>query len=286
MSLEIQSLRKTFGQKVALCDFSYTFSCGVYGILGVNGAGKTTLLRLLTDAIRRESGSICIDGTEILSMGKQYRAMFGYMPQEQCVYDKMHAMDFLLYIASLKGLPKKSARQQIAQLLSVVGLENEATKKLGDMSGGMLRRVGLAQALLGDPPILFLDEPTTGLDPRERLRIRNYIASISCNKTILLATHLVSDIECIASRVLLMKDGTLIAEGTPEDLIQKVKSKIWECRCDGTVSPQTPFGNIIQRSDGQYLRVVCDAQPPNFLPAQGTANLEDVCLYYFEEPLI
>ena len=185
MSLEIQSLRKTFGQKVALCDFSYTFSCGVYGILGVNGAGKTTLLRLLTDAIRRESGSICIDGTEILSMGKQYRAMFGYMPQEQCVYDKMHAMDFLLYIASLKGLPKKSARQQIAQLLSVVGLENEATKKLGDMSGGMLRRVGLAQALLGDPPILFLDEPTTGLDPRERLRIRNYIASISCNKTIL-----------------------------------------------------------------------------------------------------
>lgn len=287
MSLEIQSLGKTYGQNVALCDFSYTFGHGVYGILGSNGAGKTTLLRLITDSIRRQTGHIYVDGTEILTMGKAYRSMFGYMPQEQCIYDKMRATDFLLYIASLKNLPKKAARRQIGQLLSIVGMDNASNKKLGDMSGGMIRRIGLAQALLGEPKILLLDEPTAGLDPKERIRIRNYIAGIAQQKTVILATHLVSDIACIASRVLLMKSGKLVDEGSPEDLIQKIAPKVWERRCDNTefisLQQQYGFGNVVQRSDGQYLRVVCDERPQAFVPAHGTASLEDVCLYYFND---
>lgn len=286
MSLEIQCLGKTYGQKAALCDFSYSFHSGVYGILGPNGAGKTTLIRLLTDSIKRQTGHICVDGADILTMGKKYRAMFGYMPQEQCIYDKMRAADFLFYIASLKNIPKKVARRQIGQLLRIVGLDGEANKKLGEMSGGMIRRIGLAQALLGDPPILFLDEPTAGLDPRERIRIRNHIASIAQDKIVILATHLVSDIECIASRVLLMKDGTLIDEGSPECLIQKIAAKVWERRCDNgefiSLQDQFGFGNVVQRSDGQYLRIVCDEQPPGFIPAQNAVSLEDVCLYHFK----
>lgn len=223
MELKIEGLTKKYGEKIALQDFSYTFSSGIYGILGANGAGKSTLMNLITDNVKRNGGKILWDGKEILELGKKFRSVIGYMPQQQGMYGEYSAVGFLRYIASIKEIPHKEANEQIKQLLEVVSLENTAHKKLGGFSGGMRQRVLLAQALLGNPQILILDEPTAGLDPKERLRIRNYISDLAENRIVFLTTHIVSDIESIAGEVLLMKNGRLITHGSPADLIAEVK---------------------------------------------------------------
>lgn len=222
MELKIEGLTKKYGEKIALQDFSYTFSSGIYGILGANGAGKSTLMNLITDNVKRNGGKILWDGKEILELGKKFRSVIGYMPQQQGMYGEYSAVGFLRYIASIKEIPHKEANEQIKQLLEVVSLENTAHKKLGGFSGGMRQRVLLAQALLGNPQILILDEPTAGLDPKERLRIRNYISDLAENRIVFLTTHIVSDIESIAGEVLLMKNGRLITHGSPADLIAEV----------------------------------------------------------------
>ncbi len=222
MELKIEGLTKKYGEKIALQDFSYTFSSGIYGILGANGAGKSTLMNLITDNVKRNGGKILWDGKEILELGKKFRSVIGYMPQQQGMYGEYSAVGFLRYIASIKEIPHKEANEQIKQLLEVVSLENAAHKKLGGFSGGMRQRVLLAQALLGNPQILILDEPTAGLDPKERLRIRNYISDLAENRIVFLTTHIVSDIESIAGEVLLMKNGRLITHGSPADLIAEV----------------------------------------------------------------
>lgn len=219
MELCIRGLTKKYGEKVALLDFSYTFSPGIYGILGANGAGKTTLMDLITDNVKRDEGQILWDGTDILKLGRSFRARLGYMPQQQGMYADMSARGFLRYMASVKQLPRKKSKAQVESLLGLVNLTEAAHKKLGGFSGGMRQRVLLAQALLGDPQILILDEPTAGLDPRERLRLRQYIAELSQDKIVFLTTHIVSDIEHIATDVLLMKDGRLIRHGSTEELI-------------------------------------------------------------------
>ena len=193
--IEIKNLRKTYGKKVALKSFSYTFEDGIYGMLGANGAGKSTLMNLLTDNVKRDSGEILYDGKEILKMGGSYLEKVGYMPQQQGFYESFSARMFLVYMAE---------------------------KKIGGFSGGMKQRVLLAQALLGDPKLLILDEPTAGLDPKERVNLRNYIHQLSQNKIILLATHVVSDVESIADRILIMKAGELVADDTPEHLVRAV----------------------------------------------------------------
>ena len=225
MELTIQNLTKTYGNKVALREFSYTFTPGIYGILGANGAGKSTLMNLITDNVKRDSGSILWNGTDILKLGREFRREVGYMPQQQGMYPDYSARDFLCYMAAVKELPRKESRRQIEELLEVVNLSDDAHKRLGGFSGGMRQRVLLAQALLGDPKILILDEPTAGLDPKERLRLRQYISDLAQNKIVFLTTHIVSDIESIANDVLLMKQGELVAHGAPDALIAAVRGR-------------------------------------------------------------
>lgn len=219
MELKIHNLTKHYGEKVALRDFSFTFTPGIYGILGANGAGKSTLMNLITDNVKRDQGTILWDGTEILKLGRSFRAKVGYMPQQQGMYADFSARTFLRYMAKVKELPRRQAERQIEELLDVVNLSADAHKRLGGFSGGMRQRVLLAQALLGEPQILILDEPTAGLDPKERIRLRQYIADLSNNRIVFLTTHIVSDIESIAQDVLLMKNGILVKHGSPETLI-------------------------------------------------------------------
>ena len=225
MELNIANLTKKYGEKVALRDFSYTFTPGIYGILGANCAGKSTLMNLITDNVKRNEGQILWNGTDILKQGASFRALLGYMPQQQGMYSDFSARAFLRYMADVKGLKRKQSNKQIEELLELVNLKADAHKKLGGFSGGMRQRVLLAQALLGEPQILILDEPTAGLDPKERLRLRKYIADLAENRIVFLTTHIVSDIESIATDVLLMKDGALVKHGTPEELVQSVQGK-------------------------------------------------------------
>ena len=224
MELVIRDLTKRYGEKLALDSFSYSFTPGIYGILGANGAGKTTLMNLITDNVKRDQGEIPLDGKEILTLGAAYRALLGYMPQQQGMYPDFSAREFLLYMAELKGLPRKQAAEQIGELLRVTGLSDVAHKRLGGFSGGMKQRALLCQALLGDPKILILDEPSAGLDPKERLRIRQYIAELAQDRIVFLTTHIVSDIESIAKDVLLMKAGRVLTHGAPEELLRRYEA--------------------------------------------------------------
>ena len=219
MQLRLENLTKKYGAHTALDGFSFTFEPGIYGILGANGAGKSTLMNLLTDNLPRTNGAILYNGTDILELGKRFRQVLGYMPQQQGLYEQMTAQPFLAYIAELKGIPKKLAKEQMETLLTVTNLSQVRHRKLCGFSGGMKQRVLLAQALLGNPEVLILDEPTAGLDPKERIRIRNFISSLSRNRIILLATHIVSDIEAIADSILLLRQGKLLRSGTSGELI-------------------------------------------------------------------
>ncbi len=217
--LEIRNLSKSYGTKQALKHFTYIFNEGLYGMLGANGAGKSTLMNLITDNVARESGEILYNGREILRMGAAFRELVGYMPQQQGFYENFSAKAFLMYIANLKGIRRKTAKEQVGEVLDVVHLSEVADKKIGGLSGGMRQRVLLAQALLGSPYIVILDEPMAGLDPKERVNLRSYIAELSKNRCVLLATHLVGDIEAIADEVLLIKDGVLVQDGKPNELV-------------------------------------------------------------------
>ncbi len=295
MELQLEHLSKTYGTVQALKDISYTFKPGIYGILGANGAGKSTMINLITDNVARDKGSaggsILYDGQDILKLGSRFRGIIGYMPQQQGFYEDFSPKAFLRYMAEIKGIKGKNekgqtVKEQIDELLEVVNLTGVAYKKIGGFSGGMKQRVLLAQALLGDPDILILDEPTAGLDPKERIAIRNYIAELSRNKIILFATHVVSDIECIADYVLLLKKGEIIAMGTPVELIEKMHGKVAEITCTldevGNLQEKYHIGNIRQRKNGIALRLVGDELPDEAVMVDENIDLEDVYLYYFE----
>ena len=294
MELELRELSKSYGSVKALNKISYTFKPGIYGILGANGAGKSTMINLITDNVSRDSnngGNILYDGEDILKLGKKFRAIVGYMPQQQGFYEDFSPKAFLKYMAEVKGLKRKneegkSVAQQIDELLEVVNLTSVAYKKIGGFSGGMKQRVLLAQALLGNPKVLILDEPTAGLDPKERIGIRNYIAELSKDKIILFATHVVSDIECIADKVILVKKGQIVATGTPVELIEKMQGKVAELTCTledvGKLQEQYKVGNIRQRKNGLVLRLVGDTLPDEAVKVEDNIDLEDVYLYYFE----
>lgn len=294
MQLELKSLKKTYGTVQALKGVNYTFESGIYGILGANGAGKSTMINLITDNVDRDKengGQILYDGKEILDIGKHFRKLIGYMPQQQGFYEDFSPRAFLKYMAQIKGIHKENdkgqtVKQQIDELLEIVNLTAVANRKIGQFSGGMKQRVLLAQALLGNPQILILDEPTAGLDPKERIGIRNYIAKLSKDKIILFATHVVSDIECIADRVLLLKKGEIIAEGTPIHLIESMTGKVGEITCTlddiSKLQKKYKIGNIRQRKEGLALRIVGDQLPDNAVKVSDNIDLEDVYLYYFE----
>ena len=211
MELVIDRLTKQFQNKIAVDRISLRLHRGVFGLLGTNGAGKTTLMRMLCGILQPTSGTITFDGMDVREEG--YRAILGYLPQDFGYYPEFTAMDFLLYMAALKGLPRQSAKRKAKELLELVGLQDMGRKKIKTFSGGMKQRLGIAQALLNDPKLLILDEPTAGLDPKERVRFRNLIGQLGKDSIVLLSTHIVSDIEHIADEVLMMKDGNLIYHG-------------------------------------------------------------------------
>lgn len=287
MQLELIDLTKRYGDFVALDHLNITFTAGIYGILGANGAGKSTMMNLLTDNISRSNGKILYDGTDILKLGKDFRKILGHMPQQQGFYEHMTAQTFLYYMADLKGIPKRQAAQEIDDLLDATNLSDVRHKKLGGYSGGMKQRVLLAQALLGDPKVVILDEPTAGLDPKERIRIRNFISAMSRNRIILLATHIVSDIESISDQILMMKKGQMVGMGTPGELIESVADKVKEMSCSpeelDRVQEQYKVGNIFQRHGETWVRIIGDNLSTEGQYVEDHLSLEDVYLYYLGE---
>lgn len=287
MKLELKNLTKKYGSFTALDKMTITFEPGIYGILGANGAGKSTMMNLLTDSIPRTGGEILFDGTDILKLGKNFRKVLGVLPQQQGFYEHMTAQTFLYYMADLKAIPKKQAKDEIEKLLAVTNLSEVRHKKLGGFSGGMKQRALLAQALLGDPKVVILDEPTAGLDPKERIRIRNFISSLSRGKIILLATHIVSDIESISDQILMLKKGHLLGIGTPEELVESVSDKVKELPCVPEdlekIQDKYKVGNVFQRRGETWVRVVGDNLPGVGQYVQDHLSLEDVYLYYLGE---
>lgn len=286
MELTIQNLTKDFGNFRAVDRVSFTMTRGVYGLLGVNGAGKTTLMRMLTMLIRPSVGNILWNGQDVFRLGGQYRELLGYLPQDFGCYPDFSIQDYLMYIASIKGIRPATAKVRVKTLLQQVGLSKAERKKMKTLSGGMKRRVGIAQAMLNDPEILILDEPTAGLDPNERIRFRNLISELSGDRIVLLSTHIVSDIEYIANEILLMKDGCISLSGTAESLIAAMPERVW------TFSVPRPqieaylkkykVANIKTVPGGAELRVLSTECPhATAIPAEDT--LEDVFLYHFGE---
>lgn len=226
MELTINQLTKKYGEKLALDAFSYSFREGIYGILGANGAGKSTLMHLITDNVSRTAGEILLDGTDVLKLGDGFRAILGFMPQQQGLYESLTCESFLAYMARLKGVPRKRIRAELDRVLALTNLSDKRHGKINAFSGGMKQRILLAQAMLGEPKILILDEPTAGLDPKERIRLRNYIRDLGQNRIVLLATHIVSDIEAVADDIILMKQGRIVRSGAPKDLIASLPANL------------------------------------------------------------
>ena len=286
MDLRISNLTKDFDGFKAVNNFSYPMDCGVYGLLGVNGAGKTTLMRMLTTLMKPTSGIITWDGEDVFAMDGKYRMLLGYLPQDFGYYPDFSVYDYLMYIAALKGIRPAVAKQRVKELLKQVGLVKARNKKMKTLSGGMKRRAGIAQAMLNDPKILILDEPTAGLDPSERIRFRNLISELSEDRIVLLSTHIVSDIEYIANDILLMKDGQLVISGTSEDIIDSMPESVWISRVSknsiDACLRRFKVSNVKTVPGGAELRIISRNQPTENA-VQVDATLEDVFLYYFGE---
>ena len=285
MALILDGLTKTFSSFPAVNNLSYTMDTGVYGLLGVNGAGKTTLMRMLCTLLTPTSGTITWDGQDIFSLGSAYRNLLGYLPQDFGYYPDFSVQDYLLYIASIKGLRPATARQRMQSLLEQVGLTQVRRQKMKKLSGGMKRRAGIAQAMLNDPKILILDEPTAGLDPKERIRFRNLISELAENRLVLLSTH---RLRCgyIADQILLMKDGSLVHHGTSQQLLAAAPTQVWVCTVPRAQADQLlhqyPVVNLKTLPQGVQLRVLSQTPPvPEAHPAEMT--LEDLFLHYFGE---
>jgi len=229
MELRIEHVSKQFKDKVAVDDVSFTLTPGVWGLLGANGAGKTTLMRMIADIMEPTSGTIFYDGQEIKKMGEDYRNLFGFLPQEFGYSRDFTVKDYLEYMAALKDIPEKETGKKIDYLLSILSLSNVKGKKISELSGGMKRRVGIAQAMLNEPKVLVMDEPTAGLDPGERVRLRNFISEFSHDRIVLISTHIVSDIEYISTKNVILKDGKIVGVGTTNELVKTIDGKVWTC---------------------------------------------------------
>lgn len=286
MELFFDRVTKKYGTTLALDAFTYSFSAGIYGLLGPNGAGKSTLMNLLTTNLHPTEGSITYDGKDIFSMGKEYRRLLGFMPQQQGVYSGYTLERFLWYMATLKGMSPQEARETIPEIVKRVRLENCMIKRLGSFSGGMKQRALIAQALIGDPKIIVLDEPTAGLDPKERINVRNLIAEIAMERVVLIATHVVSDISYISKEVLLMKEGRILQAGTPLSLCKSIQGCVFEFAVKKEEFAPAGRGYKISsiREDAErlYLRVLADRAPAGKDAVVCDPDLEDVYLYHFE----
>lgn len=287
--LEIKGITKVYkkGAVKALDGFTVTLTTGVYGLLGPNGAGKSTLMNIITDNLNSDKGEVLYDGENIKKLGKNYRSVLGYMPQQQGLYDDFTLNRFLWYMAALKGLKKKEAKEKITQLLETVNLTVAAHKKLGSFSGGMKQRALIAQALLNNPEILILDEPTAGLDPKERIRIRNFISEIAEDKIVLISTHVVSDIEFIAKEIILLKKGQLISHDSPNKLTKELENKVFEVEIQREdlkyFQDNYRVSNLCHNDNSIIVRIVTDNPPTDCQYTTAKPTLEDLYLYIFEQ---
>ncbi len=292
MELKLNDIIKSYGPIKALNGFSAVIDDGVYGLLGPNGAGKTTLIKIITDSIKSDSGSVYINGKNIKSLGDSYRSMLGYMPQHHGIYPSFTAAQFLSYIGSLKAMDMKRIEDEVPKILKSVNLMDVAHRRIGTFSGGMKQRIMLAQALMGDPKILILDEPTAGLDPKERIRMRNLISGYALNRIVIIATHVVSDIEYIAKKVMLIKKGVLINYDYPYELCKKLEGKVYEIEASEEELPDIILSfnvcNIQKSIDSLVIRILLhdnqtESDLYNYSHRQTRATIEDVYLSVFEE---
>lgn len=286
MQLQLQNLSKQYGSKYAVNDVNAKFVPGVYGLLGANGAGKTTLMRMICGVLKPTSGNIRLNGKTIDELGEQYYTHLGYMPQDFGFYPDFTAQEFMLYMAAVKGLDKRKAIARTKELLHMVNLSDVADKKIKSYSGGMKQRLGIAQAELNNPSILILDEPTAGLDPKERVRFRNILSNLAKEKIVILSTHIVSDVSYIADTVLMMKQGQFLIQENMQTVTAGIKGKVWELLVNENTaveySRHFSVVNLHHENDMVRLRIINESAPrENAQPVE--PNLEDLFLFYFGE---
>ena len=283
MELKTIGLTKKFGSKTAVDNLNITLTNGVYGLLGANGAGKTTLMRLLCNIQTPTSGKIMLNGRSIVELGEKYRNLLGYLPQHFGYYPDFSAYDFLRYVSALKGLDEKAAHKKSKELLEAVDLSRESKHKIKTFSGGMKQRLGIAQAMLNDPRILILDEPTAGLDPKERIRIRNLISEVAKDKIVIIATHVVTDVEFIAKEIVMLSNGKIIRSGSPSKLLQELDGKVWNIFLSDNEIDEVNTGykvsNISRDADGVIARIIADSYDGRWQKEAVRPNLEDLYLY-------
>ena len=287
MELQIDRVSKRFRDKKAVSSISLNLTPGVWSLLGANGAGKTTLMRIIAGIMAPTSGQVLYDGIPIQTLGERYRNIFGYLPQEFGYHPEFSVRDYLAYVAALKGLPERQSRRKIHELLERVSLSDVYSKKISKLSGGMRRRVGIAQALLNDPEVLILDEPTGGLDPGERVRFRNLLSEFAHDRIVLISTHIVPDVEYIATCHAIIKGGKLLATGTTEELVKLVEGKVWSCTIPAEAVPEyeskLQITNLRNENDGSVsIRYLSD-RPRNAVSSTATPRLEDLYLWMFPE---
>lgn len=279
--LSVEHVTKRYGAFTALEDISLTFSPGVYGLLGPNGAGKTTLMKLLATLLFPTKGQILWDGEDILALGAEYRGLLGYLPQQFGYYPNYTPRQFLRYVAALQCIPKREAEGRISRLLELVGLGADGDRKLKKFSGGMIQRVGIAAAMLNDPRLLILDEPTAGLDPRERVRFRNLIHSLAEDRIVLLSTHIVSDVETIAGQIVMFRDHRLYCCDTPANICARFHGKIFQVPAGAALGPDQFLLSEGQSEAGPVLRILTETPPAGAVPA--VPGLEDAFLAIYRE---
>lgn len=285
MELQIEHVSKHFKDKKAVNDVSLKITSGVWGLLGANGSGKTTLMRIVAGIMEPTSGQVLYDGLSIQTLGESYRDIFGYLPQEFGFYPEFTVRDYLEYVAALKGLTRQDTKRKLEELLEKLTLTDVQKKKITKLSGGMKRRVGIAQALLNDPQVLVLDEPTSGLDPGERVRFRNLLSEFAQDRIVLISTHIVSDIEYIATQNAVMKDGQIIAVGTTEELVRLVEGKVWDCVIPVSDLQQYEMHlrivNLRNKENNQVSLRYLSEQPCIAGSVPANPRLEDLYLWMF-----
>ena len=282
--LSVRHVTKKYGNFTALTDVSLEFGNGVYALLAPNGAGKTTLMKMMATLLFPTEGEILWDGTEINRLGAKYREILGYLPQQFGYYKSYSPKSYLMYLAALKGMDKKTAKVKIDQVLHEVALENDAKKRMRKFSGGMLQRVGIAQALLNDPKLLILDEPTAGLDPKERVRFRNMISALGRDRTVILSTHIVSDIESIADQVILLKDHQVIGCNPVETICSMMQGRVYETRISEKEWEEFQTEHLVLGEKPEHGEVLVRyAGEPGVYDNPVEPNLEDVFLYLYRD---
>ena len=282
--LSVRHVTKKYGNFTALSDVSLEFGNGVYALLAPNGAGKTTLMKMMATLLFPTEGEILWDGTEINRLGAKYREILGYLPQQFGYYKSYSPKSYLMYLAALKGMDKKTAKAKIDEVLKMVALENDAKKRMRKFSGGMLQRVGIAQALLNDPKLLILDEPTAGLDPEERVRFRNMISALGRDRTVILSTHIVSDIESIADQVILLKDHQVIGCNPVETICSMMQGRVYETRISEKEWEEFQTEHLVLGEKPEHGEVLVRyAGEPGVYDNPVEPNLEDVFLYLYRD---